>query len=90
MDYSVFRLEGDRATLLEVASILETTAEHVKQVPGPDGARETMLQGLLEAGYGSTGWDHATGGEGKDKAGSTNSLWENHQWKTIKDVLNLR
>lgn len=90
LDNSVFRLQGDRATLLELGPILKTTVEHVDKVPGPGGDIATYLQkNLLETGFGSTGWDAGKGQEGTDKAGSTNGLWEGHHWKTIKEVLNV-
>lgn len=90
LDNTVFRLQGDRATLLELGPILKTPVEHADKVPGPGGEHSTYIQAnLLEAGFGSTGWDASRGQEGTDKAGSTNDLWEGHRWKTIREVLNI-
>jgi hypothetical protein len=90
LDNSVYRLQGDRATLLELAPIFRTTVEHVDKVPGPTGDTMTYLQvNVLKVGLGSTGWDANKGQEGPHEAGCTNALWEGHHWKSIKEVLNL-
>ncbi|RDB23189.1 hypothetical protein Hypma_009613 [Hypsizygus marmoreus] len=89
LEYSTFRLQGDRATLIDIASILKTTPEFVKEVPGPGGERATQMQALFEAALGSTGYDANVGGDGKAKAGSANDLWPNHHWKSVKEVFNV-
>ncbi|KAF5387861.1 hypothetical protein D9615_000160 [Tricholomella constricta] len=87
LDYSVFRIQGQAASLIELAPILDTTVERVKEVPGPNSSLSAFFQTHIETGGGSTGWDAATGSESKDKAGSSNYLWEGHHWKSIRDVI---
>ncbi|KAG5646449.1 hypothetical protein DXG03_003499 [Asterophora parasitica] len=87
LDYTVYRIQGQAATLVDLASILETTVERVKEVPGPNSSVAAFFQTYFETGGGSTGWDAGTGRESKDKAGSSNYLWENHRWKSIKDII---
>lgn len=75
--------------LHSLASRRSTTAEHVDQVPGVPAQLKAAVLDLIGTGAGSTGWDATAGKEGKDKAGSSNGLWEGHHWKTIREVLNL-
>lgn len=85
----MLRIQGDRSTLVGLAPLFKTTVEYVETVPGESGALMTYLQGLIETGLGSTGWDKVANQEGALPAGSANYLWEGHQWKTIKSVHNL-
>ena len=84
-----FRIEGDRATLLEVAEYLgsDTKVEHVESFSGPVGPFKIDRHKIIEEGRGSTGWDQSTGkeGTGSEAAGSSNNLWPGHRWMTIKD-----
>jgi len=70
---TVLRIQGSSATLREIAALFEGKfpAEHVDKL---DNEFATALQRVVESGQGETG-------------GSSNGLWEGHQWKTIKEVL---
>ncbi|KAJ7771518.1 hypothetical protein B0H16DRAFT_1364090 [Mycena metata] len=87
----IFRLEGERASLKELAKRFNATVEYVDRVQGEMGEVKTVIGVALDSGSGSTGWDvvNKREGTGVDAAGSANSLWPGHQWKTIKEVLNL-
>ncbi|KAG6844111.1 hypothetical protein H0H87_009717 [Tephrocybe sp. NHM501043] len=87
LDYSTFRIQGQSASLIEVASILGTTVEQVTEIPSPAFKPAGFFQEYFETGAGTTGWDAEEDREGADKAGSSNSLWEDHRWKSIRDIL---
>lgn len=88
---SIFRLEGDRLSLNDLATQLKATVEHVAYIDGATGPFRTYLFGILDSGAGSTGWDEATKTEGSgiNGAGSSNALWPGHHWRTAKEVLNI-
>ncbi|KAJ7173639.1 hypothetical protein C8R46DRAFT_118944 [Mycena filopes] len=85
----IFRLEGERASLRDVAAQFNAPIEYVESIPGEPA--KTYLLGLAAIGAASTGWDVANKkeGTGSNAAGSANALWPGYQWKTIKEVLNL-
>ncbi|KAF9068976.1 hypothetical protein BDP27DRAFT_1223361 [Rhodocollybia butyracea] len=87
----IFRLEGDRASLVELANWYGKEVSHVEEIPGRRGPSEilSMLAKVFEAGACSTGWNFKLGrdGEGEDAAGSANKIWQGHQWKAIRDVI---
>ncbi len=88
----VLRVEGDRASLLDIAKrLLGKEVEYVETIPGFASEYRTMLAKAFDTGVGSTGWDHLLKAEGKGDAaaGSANELWKGHQWKKITDVLTL-
>lgn len=91
LDYKVFRIQGESATLLDVAGYYGSKypVEHVEKLAG-DGL-ESHLQQLLDTGRGSVAYDISTGKEltGADAAGASNALWVGHQWKNIKQGLGL-
>lgn len=89
LEDKLFRIQGEQRTLAELAPLLRTTIAHVDEIPGPGGDFFTLLLATAEKGHGSTGWDIAAGKEGKDGAGSSNELWQGHQWRTIREVLDL-
>ncbi|KAJ7183143.1 NAD(P)-binding protein [Mycena filopes] len=82
------RIYGERATLKELATKFNTTAEQVESIAGPEGAFLTGMLAMFEKGAGSTGWDETNGreGSGDHAAGSANALWSGHHWQTIKEV----
>ncbi|KAJ7464407.1 hypothetical protein FB451DRAFT_1370204 [Mycena latifolia] len=88
LENRVFRLQGERARLIDLGTQFNTSVEHVERITGDGGEVKTGLMTLLDTGAGSTGWDEITKseGEGSYAAGSTNALWPGHQWKTIKEV----
>ncbi|KAG6841323.1 hypothetical protein C0991_012322 [Blastosporella zonata] len=80
-------IDDTSASLVEVASILETSVEQVSEIPSPDFSLAGPFQEHFETGAGSTGWDAEEEREGTEKAGCSNSLWEGHHWKSISEVL---
>ncbi|KAJ7738367.1 hypothetical protein B0H16DRAFT_1694841 [Mycena metata] len=89
LENRTFRLEGDRATLNELATKFNTSVDHVDLIPGEGGDFIAHLLELSEAGSGSSGWDEANKREGSEGAASGNLSWPGHHWKTIKEVHNL-
>jgi len=91
LENRVFRLEGERSSLNDLAVQFKTTAEHVDQITGEAGELKTGLLFGIDTGAGSTGWDavNSAEGSGSRAAGSGNKVWPGHQWKTIKEVHNL-
>ncbi|KAJ6534598.1 hypothetical protein DFH09DRAFT_1405149 [Mycena vulgaris] len=91
LENRVFRLEGDRGSLTDVAAQFKASVEHVDHITGEAGELKTLLLALMDTGAASTGWDEAikSEGSGSKAAGSANALWPGHQWKTVKDVHNL-
>jgi uncharacterized protein YbjT (DUF2867 family) len=92
LENRIFRIQGDRKTLLEVAALFgdKATVEHIETFGGEGmEAYRTQFHHFVEQGRVSTGWDEPSKkeGTGEKAAGSSNSLWPGHQWKTIKDVL---
>ncbi|KAJ7183091.1 hypothetical protein C8R46DRAFT_1065851 [Mycena filopes] len=86
LENRILRLEGDRATLKEVAAKFNTPSEPVESVEGEEFI--TNLLRLFESGGGSSGWDEANkrDGTGDQAAGSANALWAGHHWQSIKEV----
>jgi hypothetical protein len=84
-----FRLQGDRLTLAELGHLFKVELNYVEVVPGQMGELWTRMQAAAESGVASTGWDALQCREGDDPAGSTNYLWEGHQWRKVKDLYRL-
>jgi hypothetical protein len=83
---SIFRIEGEHASLDDIAAMYGDKVEIVQDTFAGDAFR-TYMFAEIEKGMGSTGWDFATG---KDLGpGSSNVLWAGHKWKGIKEILNL-
>ncbi|KAJ7244033.1 hypothetical protein C8J57DRAFT_1365262 [Mycena rebaudengoi] len=87
LENKIFRLQGDRVSLNELGGLFKTTVEHVDEITGEDGELKTHLLKLMDTGVGSTGWNVVKGteGSGSEGAGSGNTSWPGHQWKTIRD-----
>ncbi|KAJ3935612.1 MAG: hypothetical protein NXY57DRAFT_989258 [Lentinula lateritia] len=85
----IFRLEGDRASLQDIAKWYHKEVAYVEAIPGPRSEILSMFSRIFESGAASTGWNFALEGEGKgwDAAGSANELWQGHQWKKIRDLV---
>lgn len=85
----IFRLEGDRASLQDIAKWYHKEVAYVEAIPGPRSEILSMFSRIFESGAASTGWNFALAGEGKgwDAAGSANELWQGHQWKKIRDLV---
>jgi len=75
LENAIFRIEGANTSLREIAA-LYGNAVQIEYVDKLSDDFKTMLQGLFESGKGATG-------------GTSNDLWEGHQWKGIKEVLNI-
>ncbi|KAJ3739228.1 hypothetical protein DFH05DRAFT_1407586 [Lentinula detonsa] len=86
---TIFRLEGDRASLQDIANWYGKEVAYVEAIPGAHSETLSMFSRVFESGAGSTGWSFKLGreGEGPDAAGSANRLWQGHQWKRIRDVV---
>ena len=85
-----FRIEGEHASLLDIAGYYGSKVP-IEYVDRLDDEFKTFLQGLINSGKGTTGYDIPTGKEltGSDAAGASNALWPGHHWKGIKEVLGL-
>ncbi|KAG6911732.1 hypothetical protein DXG01_007982 [Tephrocybe rancida] len=75
LDNSAFRIQGQSASLDEIATILGTSVEHVSEVLSPAFPPAGFFQEYFETGAGTTTWD-AEVKEGEEKAGSSNSVEE--------------
>ncbi|KAJ6611383.1 hypothetical protein B0H10DRAFT_2286465 [Mycena sp. CBHHK59/15] len=84
-----FRLQGDRLSLVELAQLFKTEVQYVDKVPGQMSEVWTRMHEAAECGLASTGWNVFQWREGQENAGSTNYLWEGHQWKSVKDFYRL-
>lgn len=87
-----FRVEGERTSFNKVGALYTAskniTVEHVTSLP--EGyVKQTLLQGLFEQGRGSSGWDNYADKDVPENANSGNAAWPGHQWKTVKEVLEL-
>jgi hypothetical protein len=88
---AVFRIQGDRATLQEMAARLKLTPTFVDAVPASDGIPgqknlQTTLQEMFETGRASVGWDFKEDKEREEWVASGNKFWEGHKWTKIEEV----
>ena len=85
----IFRIQGEGATLLEISKLYASKfpVEHVDGFTGDYGELKNFLQGLIENAEGSVAYDIPS----KDLVGDglSNQLWVGHQWKGIKESLDL-
>ncbi|KAF7975618.1 hypothetical protein HWV62_9207 [Athelia sp. TMB] len=91
LENKFFRIQGERASLLDIAGYYKLPVEHVMAFEGPDGGFKTFLHELVNSGKGSVGYSELAGREltGADAAGASNALWEGHHWTGIKEGLGL-
>lgn len=84
----VFRIEGEHASMLDIAEYYGLPAEHVDDMG--DEFR-TYLQTIVNSGKGSTAFHNPSGKEltGSEAANASNALWPGHHWKNIKEGLGL-
>jgi len=84
------RVEGEHASMLDIISYYgpDVPVEYVDSFPG-DELKET-LHTIINGGMGSIGYDATIGRDltGSDAA-AANGLWPGHQWKSIKQSLDL-
>ena len=83
---SIFRIEGEHASLAEIAAMYGDKVEVVQVDKFPHDEFRTFLHDLHGKGMASTGYDFATG---KELSGRSNKLWAGHRWKGIKEILNI-
>lgn len=83
----IFRLEGERASLLDIAGYYgsRVAVEHVDGFPGDE--LKTFLHNHVDSGHGSIQYNAISGKE--LTVGISNALWCDHCWKGIKEVLGL-
>lgn len=88
---ATFRIEGERTSFNKVGALYASKnipVEHVTSLP--EGyVKQTLLQGLFEQGRGSSGWDNYADKDIPENAYSGNAAWPGHQWKSVKEVLEL-
>jgi hypothetical protein len=88
---ATFRIEGERTSFNRVGALYASKnipVEHVTSLP--EGyVKQTLLQGLFEQGRGSSGWDNYADKDIPENAHSGNAVWPGHQWKSVKEVLEL-
>lgn len=88
---ATFRIEGERTSFNKVGALYASKnipVEHVTSLP--EGyVKQTLLQGLFEQGRGSSGWDNYADKDIPENAYSGNAAWRGHQWKSVKEVLEL-
>lgn len=85
----IIRIEGDRATLLEFAEILNAPTEFVEKIPGDDSGAMTAHSTAFENTQAWTSYSPADGKDLEGKEGNHNHLWPGHKWTTIKESLSL-
>lgn len=88
---ATFRIEGERTSFNKVGALYASKnipVEHVASLP--EGyVKQTLLQGFFEQGRGSSGWDNYADKDIPENAHSGNAAWPGHQWKSVKEVLEL-
>ncbi|KAH0587254.1 hypothetical protein H2248_006058 [Termitomyces sp. 'cryptogamus'] len=85
--YTSFRIEGQRTSIVDIALTLGMSVERVSEVPSHEFPLAGSFQEYFETGRGTINWDSAEDKEEREKPGNSNSLWDNHRWKTISEVL---
>ncbi|KAJ7586698.1 hypothetical protein C8J56DRAFT_945343 [Mycena floridula] len=88
IEFKEFRIQGQRASLVEIAGLLDKEIARVDELPGEHVQIKIMLLDEFEKGIGSTGWDSSTQREGYKLAGSANKLWPGHEWVTLQQFYN--
>ncbi|EIW78092.1 NAD(P)-binding protein [Coniophora puteana RWD-64-598 SS2] len=86
---TVFRIEGDRATLNEFAVLYEkadVSIQHAEKIPEDvkDAFVRDYLQQRSDTGGVSTRWDIVSGREMEGEEGNMNGLWEGHVWTSVR------
>ncbi|KAL0579897.1 hypothetical protein V5O48_002068 [Marasmius crinis-equi] len=79
------RIEGDSATLLDIAKRWKKDVQYVEQVPGEPTWVINYFSGLIEGGRASVSWDYALNGRRQGESANDNGLWSGHKWKTLDD-----
>ncbi|KAJ7593610.1 hypothetical protein C8J56DRAFT_924644 [Mycena floridula] len=86
--FKEFRIQGQRASLVEIAGLLDKEIARVDELSGEHVQLKIMLLDEFEKGFGSTGWDPSTQREDYKLAGSANKLWPGHEWVTLQQFYN--
>jgi len=88
---TVFRIEGDRATLNDFAALYEKAGvpiQRAEKVPEDvkDAFVREYLQQRTDTGGVSTRWDIVSGREIGGEEGNMNGLWEGHVWTSVRTL----
>ncbi|KAJ7599289.1 hypothetical protein C8J56DRAFT_770131 [Mycena floridula] len=86
IEFKGFRVQGQSASLVEMAGLLRKEIARVDELPGEHIPMKIILLDVFDTGFGSTGWDPAIQGEGDGLADSTNKLWPGHEWVTLQQL----
>lgn len=94
LNNTIFRLQGDRKSLREITALYGKNVPvkyHTDAVSSdlPDADYISLIQGFLEKGWTSSGWDAKAKEDNEPSADSGNKLWKGHEWKTVETALNL-
>ncbi|KZP32597.1 NAD(P)-binding protein [Athelia psychrophila] len=94
LENKIFRIQGEAASFLDIASYYPTLpVEHIEEPfgPGPEGQFKSFLHTYIDSGKGSVAYSAAAGKEltGAEAAGASNALWVGHRWTGIKEGLGL-
>ncbi|KAJ7593609.1 hypothetical protein C8J56DRAFT_1120325 [Mycena floridula] len=88
IEFKEFRIQGQRASLVEIAGLLDKEIACVNELPGEHVQIKIMLLDEFEKGFGSTGWYPSIQREDYELAGSANKLWPGHKWVTLQQFYN--
>ncbi|KAK1227257.1 hypothetical protein PQX77_009743 [Marasmius sp. AFHP31] len=82
------RIEGEGATVLELAKKLNKEIQYTDKVPGePLNEVKNYLLGTWDSGRGSSRYDFGIKGLREGETANDNHLWAGHKWKTIADSI---
>ncbi|KAL0577559.1 hypothetical protein V5O48_004422 [Marasmius crinis-equi] len=88
LENRIFRIEGESATLVEVAKKLNKEINYTDHVPGgPANEIKNYLLKLFETGRGCARYDAVSGSVKEGGSVIDNHLWSGHQWKTLADAI---
>ncbi|KAG1738602.1 uncharacterized protein EDB91DRAFT_1237696 [Suillus paluster] len=88
---ATFRIQGERTSLNKIGALYASKnipVEHVTSLP--EGyTKQVFLQGMIDQGRASSGWDNYVDKDVLENADSGNAAWPGHHWKSVKEVLGL-
>lgn len=91
LEDKILLLEGQAATLREVAEILHKDVANLSSFDEITNPFVRNIQKAIDSGYGRTGFAIANSDAPQEvvdkRSTSGNALWEGHVWKEISDVL---
>jgi uncharacterized protein YbjT (DUF2867 family) len=90
---TIYRIEGDRTTLRQVASVFNTSLNSTDVMPGQMSELRTGLGRIMESGMADVFMKPlpnsilgSVGGKVHDEMEKSNDLWEGHAFLTVADV----